>query len=71
MHGALSLLGIEGVVERLDATLLVVGDMAIVKIAIIEGTVENPFEVMKNLSHLARAVGARTLRVEAVLATKG
>jgi hypothetical protein len=59
-------LGIRGDVD-LDATLSIDGDLAIVQVNMIQGTVENPFEAIQNLVELARAQGSTTLRVDATI----
>ena len=57
-------LGIRGDVQLLKGSFSIAGDQATVRIDIIQGVIENPFEVVKNLVSMARAEGASTLRIE-------
>jgi hypothetical protein len=63
-------LGIKGVVKELRGTFSVSNRRAVVKIDYIEGQINNPFEVIKNLSRAAIDRGATSLRIEATLANE-
>ena len=53
-------LGIRGDLQLLKGTFSVAGDQATVRIDIIQGVTETPFEVVKNLVLMARAKGDST-----------
>ncbi|MEO6183401.1 MAG: hypothetical protein ABIP71_09930 [Verrucomicrobiota bacterium] len=55
---------------QVKGSVSVAGDVATVRIDMIEGEVKNPFEIMKNLSELARQNGAKKLCIEATLASE-
>ncbi len=61
-----------GVIGRIDAVTgtytLTQEGVAVFNIKYIEGQIDNPFEIVKNLSDIARAEGATTLRIEGALA---
>ena len=61
-------LGIVGKLEEFSATIEFVNDVAIVRIGAIRGRIENPLSIRAGLERVARAEGARRLRVEARLA---
>lgn len=61
-------LGISGSVRQLSGTFTVTGSQATARINMIQGTINNPFQIISNLSNLARAQGASVLRIEGSLA---
>lgn len=63
-------LGVKGTLTQLQGSVSVADDVATVRIDMIEGEVKNPFEIMKNLSELARQNGAKKLCIEATLANE-
>ena len=66
----LSDLGLEGTVQELSGSFTLNNTEAFVKIDMIEGIIKNPFSIMQNLKNTARNAGAKTLRIEAVLANE-
>jgi hypothetical protein len=63
-------LGVKGTISELRGTLSVENGVARARIDMIRGNVENPFEIINNLSNTARANGATTLRIEGTLANE-
>ncbi len=63
-------LGVKGTISQLKGVFSVVDDEAVVRIDYIEGRILNPTEIIKNLSQLARAHGAKRLRIEGTLANE-
>jgi hypothetical protein len=53
---------------QLDGSFSVSHGSAIVSIAMIEGSIKNPFRVIESLKNLARSEGATMLAIEATLA---
>jgi hypothetical protein len=63
-------LGARGSIQELTGSVSVVAGRATIRIEMIRGRIENPFEIIRNLARLARAEGARTLRIEGTLANE-
>ena len=61
-------LGIQGTVTQMKGSISVMDEIATVKIDIIDGLIENPFELIGNLERLALRNGAKQLRIEGTLA---
>jgi hypothetical protein len=61
-------LGIKGAVQELKGTFALKDGVATVRVDMIRGTIENPLQVVRNLTDAARASGATSLRIEGTLA---
>ena len=60
-------LGVIGELKDLKGTFSITDKVATIKIDIIEGSIHNPFEIIKNMSTAARNAGADTLRIQAIM----
>jgi hypothetical protein len=58
-------LGIAGALTDFEATMTLDGDTAVLRIGLVRGIIREPFRVRAAMLALARAAGARRLRVEA------
>ena len=63
-------LGVQGNITQLRGSFSVTSGRAVARIGMIEGQVQNPFQIIKNLSDTARAHGATSLRIEGTLANE-
>jgi RHS repeat-associated protein len=61
-------LGIEGKLDELKGTVSISGETVTVRIDMIRGEINNPFEIMRNLEDLTRGLGGNVLRIEARIA---
>ncbi|MBI5369523.1 MAG: RHS repeat-associated core domain-containing protein [Planctomycetes bacterium] len=62
--------GIRGTIDELQGTISRCGGEIPVRIDMIRGKIDIPFETIKNLSDLARSQGATSLRIEATVANQ-
>lgn len=63
-------LGIKGTLEALKGTVSLAERRLTVRIDMIQGVIENPFSIIRNLKGLAQLHGATTLRVEGTIANE-
>lgn len=63
-------IGARGSIKRLEGMLTIENKIATAKIDFIQGRIENPFQIINNLSIVAKNHGATTLRIEATLANE-
>ncbi len=57
-------LGIDGALTDFEATITLESDTAVLRIGLVRGIIKEPFRVRAAMLALARAAGARRLRVE-------
>ena len=63
-------MGIVGTIDELRGTFSVIDNEAKVRIDMIRGEIRNPFDIIKNLTSLAKAHGATILRIEGTIANE-
>jgi RHS repeat-associated protein len=63
-------LGIAGNISQLKGTFTLRGHAATVSIDMIEGNIQNPFQVIKNITETARRAGAKSLRIQGTIANE-
>ncbi len=61
-------LGIKGKIESLKGTVKVKDGIVTVRIDLVKGKIDNPLEVMNNLTKMAKDYGANTLNIEGTFA---
>jgi RHS repeat-associated protein len=63
-------LGIKGTMREVRGTFSMTNNVATVRVDMISGNIENPLQIIPNLSATARANGATTLRIEGTVANE-
>jgi hypothetical protein len=63
-------LGVAGNIAQLRGTFTLRGSAATVSIDMIEGSIQNPFQIIRNIAETARNAGAKSLRIQGTLANE-
>jgi hypothetical protein len=63
-------LGITGSIGQLKGTFTLRGSAPTVSIDMIEGSIQNPFQIIRNIADTARKAGATSLRIQVTIANE-